>query len=186
MRNEKPKNSLAEPRIDRKAWIAPDAVVLGDVRIAAGASVWYGAVVRGDLADTWVEIGEDTNIQDGSIIHVDIGQPCRIGARVTVGHRAVVHAATIEDESLIGMGAIVLSGAKVGKGAIVAAGAVVSEGVEIPAGKVAAGVPAKVRREATDADRSRLARGCRVYTELRDLHKTMATRSKRGTDDQQV
>jgi len=162
---------LASARIDPEAWVAPGAVVLGDVRVARGASIWYACILRGDLDGTWVEIGEDTNIQDGTIVHVDHGRPCRIGARVTVGHRAVVHGATVGDDSLIGMGAIVLSGAVVGRGAIIAAGALVGEGVVIPDGTVAAGIPAKVRREMTDADRDRLDHGWRTYADLRDLHR---------------
>ncbi len=162
---------LALPRVDPEAWIAPGATVLGDIRIARGASVWFGCVLRSDLEGAWIEIGEDTNIQDGTIVHVDIGRPCRIGARVTVGHRAVLHGATIEDDCLIGMGAVVLSGAVVGRGSIVAAGALVGEGVVIPPGSVAAGLPARVRREILEADRLRMEQGWRMYAALRDLHR---------------
>ncbi|MDH4198567.1 MAG: gamma carbonic anhydrase family protein [Candidatus Aminicenantes bacterium] len=166
---------LASPQIHPQAWVAPGAVVLGDVRIARGASIWYGCILRGDLAETWVEVGEDTNIQDGAIVHVDHGRPCRVGARVTVGHRAVVHGATVGDDSLIGMGAVVLSGAVVGRGSIIAAGALVGEGVIIPDGTIAAGIPAKVRREMTDGDRARLDHGWRTYAALRDLHRGRKT-----------
>lgn len=167
---------LSLPRLDPEAWIAPGAVVLGDVRVARGASVWYGCVLRSDLEEAWIEIGEDANIQDGTIVHVDIDKPCRVGARVTVGHRAVLHGATIEDDVLIGMGAVVLSGAVVGRGSIVAAGALVGEGVVIPPGSVAAGLPARVRREIMDADRVRMEHGWRMYAALRDLHRGMTRR----------
>jgi carbonic anhydrase/acetyltransferase-like protein (isoleucine patch superfamily) len=119
-----------------------------------------------------IEIGEDSNIQDGTVIHVDVNMPCRIGARVTVGHGAILHACTVEDEALVGMGATVLSGARVGRGSIVAAGALVPEGMTIPAGVIVAGVPAKVRREMTDDDRASLARGWKTYAGLRNLHRS--------------
>jgi carbonic anhydrase/acetyltransferase-like protein (isoleucine patch superfamily) len=118
-----------------------------------------------------IEIGEDTSIQDGTVVHVDANTSCRVGARVTVGHGAILHACVVEDDAMIAMGATVLSGAKVGRGAIVAAGAVVPEGTEIPPGVIAAGVPAKVRRETTDADRARLDHAWRTYARLRDLHR---------------
>ncbi len=162
---------LEEPSVDPDAWVAPDAVLVGRITIGRGTSVWYHCVLRSDLEGAEIVVGRDSNIQDGTVIHVDENAPCLIGDRVTVGHGAVLHAATIGDDALIGMGAIVLSGAKVGRGAIVASGAVVPEGAEIPAGVVAAGVPAKVRREVTDADRARVAHGRAVYARLKDLHR---------------
>jgi carbonic anhydrase/acetyltransferase-like protein (isoleucine patch superfamily) len=162
---------LAEPGIDPEAWVAPGAVVVGKITVRRGASVWYGCVLRSDILGTEIVVGEDSNIQDGTVIHVDENMSCRIGARVSVGHRAVLHGATIEDDCLIGMGAVVLSGAKIGKGSVIAAGAVVLEGVEIPAGVVAAGIPAKVRREITAADRARMENGWKVYTRLRELYR---------------
>jgi carbonic anhydrase/acetyltransferase-like protein (isoleucine patch superfamily) len=162
---------LEQPRIDPEAWVAPGAVVIGKISVRRGASVWYGCVLRSDIAGAEIVVGEDSNVQDGTVIHVDENMSCRIGARVTVGHGAVLHAATIDDDCLIGMGAVVLSGAKIGKGSVIAAGAVVPEGVEIPAGVVAAGIPAKVRREVTDADRARMENGWKVYARLRDLHR---------------
>lgn len=163
---------LGKPNLDPEAWIAAGALVIGDVRIARGANIWYGCVLRSDMQGAWIEIGEDTNIQDGTIVHVDTNLPCRIGARVTVGHRAVIHAATIGDGALIGMGAVVLSGATVGRDTVVAAGAVVAENVNIPPGVIAAGVPAKVRRELIPEDLARLEHGWRVYGRLRDLHRS--------------
>jgi len=162
---------LEKPSVDPEAWVAPGAVLVGRITLRRGASVWYHCVLRSDLEGAEIVVGEDTNIQDGTVIHVDENAPCLIGDRVTVGHGAVLHAATIGDDSLIGMGAIVLTGARVGRGAIVASGAVVPEGVEIPPGVVAAGVPAKVRREVTDADRARIAHGRIVYSRLKDLHR---------------
>ncbi len=128
--------------IDPTAFVAPTATILGQVRIGARSSIWYGAVLRGDI-DT-ITIGDETSIQDNAVIHVDAGVPTKIGSRVTVGHGAIIHGATIEDDALIGIGATVLNGAHVGKGAVVGAGALVPEGMEIPEGMLALGVPAKV------------------------------------------
>jgi carbonic anhydrase/acetyltransferase-like protein (isoleucine patch superfamily) len=173
---------LEKAKIHDDAWVAPGAVVVGKITIHRGASIWYGCVLRSDIEGTEIVVGEDSNIQDGTIVHVDQDLPCRIGARVTAGHRAVLHAATIEDDCLIGMGAVVLSGAKIGRGSVIAAGAVVPEGVEIPPGVVAAGIPAKVRRDVTEADRARMKEGWQVYTRLRDLHRRQG--AKTGTKDQ--
>ena len=162
---------LAKPVVDADAWVAPGAVLSGDIRLARGASVWFGCVLRSDIQDAPVVIGEDSNIQDGTVCHVDFDLPCRVGARVTVGHRAVLHGCEIGDDCLIGMGAVVLSGAVVGAGSIVAAGAVVPEGMEIPPGVIAAGVPAKVRRDVTDGDRARIDESWRVYARLMTLHR---------------
>ncbi len=160
---------LAEPKIDPTAWVAPGAVLVGDVRIAARASVWYGCVLRGDIVH--IEVGEDSNIQDGCVLHIDFGMPCAVGRRVTVGHNAVIHGATVGDGCLVGMGATVLSGAKIGEGSIVAAGAVVKECMEVPPGTIVAGVPAKVRREVRPDDRERLEEAWKVYAKLTELHR---------------
>lgn len=143
------------------AFIADNATVLGDVRIGSGASVWFGAVVRGDTE--CVEIGTGTNVQDLSVLHADPGFPCRLGTGVTVGHAAVVHGATVHDGSLIGIRAVVLNGATVGPGSIVGAGAVVTEGADIPAGKLAVGVPARVVRDVTPDDVAKLKRTAEHY-----------------------
>jgi carbonic anhydrase/acetyltransferase-like protein (isoleucine patch superfamily) len=163
---------LGKPEVDPDAWVAPGAVLVGKIKVLRGANIWYGCVLRSDMGGADIVIGEDTNIQDGTVVHVDVNMPCRVGARVTVGHGAVLHAALVEDDALIGMGATVLSGAKVGRGSVVAAGAVVPEGMEIPPGVLAAGVPAKVRREITDEDRVRLQVGWKTYARLRDLHRS--------------
>lgn len=131
------------PEVHEDAFLADDVVVGGQVRIDAGANLWFGVVVRSELEPA--TIGEDTNLQDGVVAHADPGAPLTVGARVTVGHRAVLHGCTIEDDVLIGMGAVVLNGATVGAGAVIGAGAVVTEGMEVPAGAVAVGVPAKVK-----------------------------------------
>lgn len=162
---------LASPSVDAGAWVAPGVVLSGDVRLARGASVWFGCVLRSDIDGAPIVIGEDSNIQDGTVCHIDFGLPCRVGARVTVGHRAVLHGCTIGDDCLIGMGAVVLSGATVGAGSVIAAGAVVPEGAEVPPGVIAAGVPAKVRRDVTTRDRERLDESWRVYTRLMELHR---------------
>ena len=162
---------LAEPCVDPGAWVAEGAVLSGDVRLARGASVWFGCVLRSDIEDAPVIIGEDSSIQDGTVCHVDFGLPCKVGARVTVGHRAVLHRCEIGDDCLIGMGAVLLSGAVVGAGSVIAAGAVVPEGAEIPGGAIAAGVPAKVRRDVTDRDRERIDESWRVYVKLMELHR---------------
>jgi carbonic anhydrase/acetyltransferase-like protein (isoleucine patch superfamily) len=161
---------LAEPTIDDGAWVAPGAIIVGDVRIARGASVWYGCVLRSDIVDAPIVVGEDTNIQDGSVLHIDFGKPCVVGARVTVGHRAVIHGATVGDGCLVGMGSVVLSGAKIGEGSVVAAGAVVRENFEVPPGVVVAGVPAKVRVELDRRARERVDEAWRVYSRLAALH----------------
>jgi carbonic anhydrase/acetyltransferase-like protein (isoleucine patch superfamily) len=162
--------ALGKPVIEEGAWVAPGAVLVGDIVVRRGASVWYGCVLRSDMEGALIEVGEDANIQDGTVVHVDENMSCRVGARVTVGHGAVLHACVVEDGAMIAMGATVLSGAKVGQGSIVAAGAVVPEGMEVPPGVIAAGVPAKVRRETTEDDRARLERAWKTYARLRDLH----------------
>jgi carbonic anhydrase/acetyltransferase-like protein (isoleucine patch superfamily) len=147
------------------AWIAPGAVLAGRVRVGAGSSIWYGCVVRGDLEP--VRIGAWTNVQDLTVVHVDRGQPVSIGDWVTIGHRAVIHGCTVEDEALIGMGAVLLSGCRIGRGAVVAAGAVVLEGFEVPAGSIAAGLPARLRTERVgDELRRRIRAGAEGYVRL--------------------
>ena len=132
-----------DPQIDAAAWVAESAIVIGDVQMAAGSSLWPTAVVRGDLEQ--ISIGAGSNVQDGAVLHGDPGQPVRIGADVTVGHRAVIHGATIEDGCLVGIGAIVLNGVTVGAGALVAAGSVVTK--DVPPGTLVMGMPAAVKRE---------------------------------------
>ncbi|MEM7410667.1 MAG: gamma carbonic anhydrase family protein [Myxococcota bacterium] len=132
------------PRIDPSAWVAPGAVVVGDVALGADSSVWYGAVLRGDI--NRIRIGDRTNLQDHSVFHVSADHPCEVGSEVTVGHRAVVHGCVVEDGALIGIGAVVLDGARVEQGAWVAAGALVPAGAVVPAGTLAVGMPARSKR----------------------------------------
>lgn len=150
-----------KPLIDSTAWVAPTATVYGRVRLQARSSVWYGCVLRGD--QEWIDVGEETNIQDGSVLHVDEGYPCILGQRVTVGHRAVVHGCVVEDEALIGIGALVLSRCVIGRGALIAAGAVVLEGTHVPAGTLWAGCPARQVKTLSSEQRERLARTFQHY-----------------------
>lgn len=130
------------PRIAGGAFLAATAVVAGDVELADGVSVWFGTVIRSEHER--VTIGADSNIQDLTAVHTDPGSPVLLGERVTVGHRCVLHGCTLEDDVLVGMGAVVMNGAHVGQGALIAAGAVVTEGTVIPELSLAVGVPAKV------------------------------------------
>jgi carbonic anhydrase/acetyltransferase-like protein (isoleucine patch superfamily) len=153
-----------QPTIAADAWVAPTATLVGQVRIGDRASIWYGAVLRGDRAG--ITVGEGSNVQDGCVLHADPGFPCTLGNRVTVGHRAVVHGCTIDDDVLVGMGAVVLNGARVGSGSLLAAGTIVLEGAEIPPGSLVAGVPGKVRRELTDDERERIGQNAANYLDL--------------------
>lgn len=157
------------PIIHPTAFIHSAATVCGNVTIGARVSVWPTAVIRGD-SDS-IEIGDDSNIQDGTVVHADTGMPTRIGKRVGVGHRAIIHGATIADDCLVGMGAILLNGTNVGSGSIVAAGAVCREGFEIPPNSLAMGVPAKVVRTTTEAERGRIKHTVDAYLQLQDEHR---------------
>jgi carbonic anhydrase/acetyltransferase-like protein (isoleucine patch superfamily) len=160
------------PVVAEDAFIAPGARVLGRVRLGSRSSVWYNAVLRADV-DT-IEIGEGSNVQDGCVVHVDEGFPCRVGRRVTVGHGAILHGCTVEDGALIGMGATLLNGSRVGRGAIVAAGALLPEGAEVPAGMLAMGVPARVVRPVREGEAARTAAGAEHYVELAARHRQAA------------
>ena len=155
---------MSRPSIGNGAWVAPNATLTGRVEVGDFVSIWYGCVLRGDLEP--IAIGDETNVQDLSVVHVDHGLPVTIGRRVTIGHRAVVHGCSIDDEAVIGMGAVVLSGSRIGAGALVAAGAVVREGFEVPSGAIAAGVPAVVRGKVDDALRARFKDGVDSYLRL--------------------
>jgi len=145
-------------------FLAPGAIVCGDVTIGEGSSVWFHTVIRGDTDR--IVIGAHTNVQDLTMVHVDEGCPAIVGDRVTIGHRAIVHGCVIEDDCLIGMGAIVLSGARVGAGSLVAAGALVRERQVIPPGSLVLGAPARVAGEVTDAHRAAIQRGWPHYEAL--------------------
>jgi len=154
------------PQISEDAFIAPNAVVIGDVRIEAGASIWFGAVLRGDDPDNPIVVGPQSNVQDGAVIHVGDWGPTLIGPRVTVGHGAVMECCTIGAGTLIGMRAVVLQNAVVGEECLVAAGAVVLEGSEIRNRSLAAGVPATVRRTYEGTSPDWLTRSWRHYWDL--------------------
>lgn len=145
------------------AWIAPTATVIGMVTLEEGASVWFGAVVRGDVEK--IVIGPRSNIQDGAVMHADIGMPCVVGADVTVGHLAMLHGCTIGDGSLIGIGAVVLNGAKIGRNCLIGAKAFIPEGKEIPDNSVVFGAPGKVVREVTEAQAQALLLSAAHYVE---------------------
>lgn len=157
-----------EPSIDPGAFVAEGARIVGDVRLAESSSVWYNAVLRADSAS--IVIGAGSNVQDNVSVHVDAGNPVRIGRRVSIGHNAVVHGCSIDDGSLIGMGAVVLSGAVIGKGCLVAGGAVVLGGTEVPDGSLVAGVPAQVRRALSDEERAGLLANADIYLGHLQVH----------------
>ena len=152
------------------AFIHPAAIITGDVTIGARVSVWPTVVIRGDSEA--ITIGDDSNVQDGSIVHVDDGLPTVIGKRVAIGHRAIVHGATIEDDCLIAMGAILLNGVHVGTGSIVGAGAVCREGMKIPPNSLVLGLPGKIIRETTPEDRDRIRRTVESYLELQKRYRS--------------
>ena len=135
------------PQIADSAWVADSAQVMGHVALGEDASIWFGTVIRGDTST--ITIGARTNVQDGSVLHADVGMPLVLGSDVTVGHKVMLHGCTVGDGSLIGIGAVVLNGAKIGKGCLVGAGSLVTEGKEFPDGSMIMGSPAKVVRELT-------------------------------------
>ena len=142
------------PRIAPSAWVADSAQVIGRVELGEGASVWYGAVLRGD--NEWITIGARSNVQDGSVLHTDIGWPLTLGEDVTIGHQVMLHGCTVGEGSLIGIQAIVLNGARIGRNCLVGAGAVVTEGKEFPDNSLIVGAPAKVVRELSPEQLARL------------------------------
>ena len=156
-------------KIDSTAFIHPESVVCGDVTLGARVSIWPTAVVRGDTAS--ITIGDDSNVQDGTIVHVDHGVPTTIGRRVAIGHRAIVHGATVEDDCLIAMGAILLNHVHVGSGSIVGAGAVCREGMVIPPRSLVLGVPGRIVRQTSDEEVARIAKTVASYIDLQGRHR---------------
>jgi gamma-carbonic anhydrase len=178
------------PRIAASCYIDPSAQVIGEVEIGERSSVWCNVTIRGDV--NYIRIGEETSIQDNSVIHVEhdvarvhgesysapashggpaSGYPTQIGNRVTVGHSVTLHGCTIEDECLIGIGAIVLNGVRVGKGSVIAAGALVPEGMEVPPGSLVMGVPGKIRRQVTPEEQQRFRDNAQNYVRYRQLYR---------------
>jgi len=156
------------PKVHPSAYVAPTAVIVGDVTVEEGVSIWENAVLRGDV--DCIVVGKNSNIQDCAVIHVSTGVPTIIGENVTVGHGAIVHAATIKDNVIVGMNAVVLDNAEVGEGSIIGAGAVVTPGTKIPPKSLAVGVPAKVVRSGDDVMEMAVKNGL-IYQDLRDRHK---------------
>ncbi|MGA1838890.1 gamma carbonic anhydrase family protein [Herbiconiux sp. 11R-BC] len=156
------------PVLAPSAWLAPTATVIGRVTLGERASVFYGAVLRGDTDA--ITLGERSNLQDNVVVHCDAGKPATIGAGVSVGHGAVLHGCTVEDDCLIGMNATVLNGAVIGTGSLVAAGAVVLEGTLVPPGSLVAGVPAKVRRALGEEELAHIRRNAETYLRLSAAH----------------
>jgi carbonic anhydrase/acetyltransferase-like protein (isoleucine patch superfamily) len=153
------------PKVDESVFIAPGAWVIGDVVIGERSSVWFNTIVRGDVH--YIRIGSETNIQDNSVLHVTLGKFfLEIGNRVTIGHRAIVHGCIVEDDCLIGMGAVVMDGVRVGKGSLIAAGAVVTPGFEVPPGSLVMGAPAKVTKELGNTERQLIRGAVEHYIEL--------------------
>ncbi|MYB76665.1 MAG: gamma carbonic anhydrase family protein [Chloroflexi bacterium] len=149
------------PRVGKNVFIAENAYVIGDVELGDYASVWYGAVLRGDFAP--IVIGSHTSIQENCVVHTDHGFPSKVGSHVTTGHTAVIHGASVGDHCIIGMGALLLNGASVGPESIVGAGAVLAEGKEFPARSLVLGVPGKLLREVTDQELARIYSNAETY-----------------------
>ncbi|KAA1028842.1 gamma carbonic anhydrase family protein [Pseudonocardia sp. EV170527-09] len=161
------------PQVHEQAWVAPGAVLAGEVSVGAETGIWYTCVVRADLAP--ITLGARTNVQDGSVLHADPGFPATIGDGVTIGHRAVVHGCTVADDVLIGMGAVLMNGVHVGAGSLIAAGAVLTQGTVVPPGSLVAGVPGKVRRELGEAERDSIPLSAAAYVHLLGLHRDANT-----------
>ncbi len=161
------------PTIADDVFLADLSAVIGDVVIGAGSSIWYGTVLRGDVEP--IRIGQATSIQDNSVIHVTHGvSGTRVGDRVTVGHNVILHACSVEDECIIGMGSIILDRARIGRGSIVGAGALVTPGTDIPPGSMVMGSPARVKRTLTDDERARIASSAEHYVELARTYRAAA------------
>jgi gamma-carbonic anhydrase len=158
------------PKIAESAYVDASAQIIGDVVLGERSSVWPLVSIRGDV--NYIRIGDETSIQDNSVLHVDHRvHPCLVGNRVTVGHSVVLHGCVVEDEALIGIGAIVLNGAKIGRGAIVAAGALVPEGMHVPANTLVMGTPAKVKRPVTAEEQQRFQKNCQNYVTITAIYK---------------
>jgi len=157
------------PEVHTESWVAPNATLIGRVRLAARASVWYSATLRAEAEP--IDVGVGTNIQDGVTVHVDREFPVRIGSGVSVGHNAVLHGCTVDDGSLIGMGAVILNGAVVGADALVAAGALIPQGMVIPPRSLVTGVPGRVRRDLSPAEIANNRHNAGIYLRLMELHR---------------
>ncbi|GFM52349.1 MULTISPECIES: gamma carbonic anhydrase family protein [Pseudomonas] len=157
------KYRLGDSRVqtDPQSWVAPNAVLIGKVRLEAGASVWFNAVLRGD--NELIHIGENSNVQDGTVMHTDMGSPLNIGKGVTIGHNVMLHGCSVDDYSLIGINSVILNGAKIGKYCIIGANSLIGEGKVIPDGSLVMGSPGKVVRELTDVQKKMLEASAAHY-----------------------
>lgn len=157
------KYRLGDSRVEThpQSWVAPNATLVGKIRLEAGANVWFGAVLRGD--NELIHIGENSNVQDGSVMHTDMGYPLTLGTGVTVGHNAMLHGCTVGDYSLVGINAVILNGAKIGKYCIIGANTLIAEGKEIPDGSLVVGSPGKVVRELTEQQKKMLEASAAHY-----------------------
>ena len=163
-----------DPQIAENVFVAPGAVVIGDVVLKKNSSVWFNAVLRGDLAR--IEVGEHTSVQDNVVMHIANDGPCIVGNHVTIGHSAVIHACTVGDECLIGMGAVILDGAVIGKQSIVGAGALVTQGSVFPEGSMILGSPAKLTRPLTAEERTWIKSLADKYTEVSAYYRSKAVK----------
>lgn len=157
-----------KPQIGKNSWISETATIIGNVKIGDNVGVWFGVVLRGDVAP--IEIGNNTNIQDNSVIHSEVGYPTKIGNGVTIGHNSIIHGCEIGDNTLIGMGAIILNGAKIGKNCIIGAGSVITEGKVIEDNSLVLGVPGKIVRKVTDEEIKRIKDNALAYIALKEMY----------------
>jgi len=160
---------MHSPKIDPSCYVAPEAIIIGDVTIDKGCSIWSFAVIRADLSS--VRIGEGSSIQEHCQIHGNPGKPTIIGRNVSVGHSAIIHAAKVDDFVIVGMNSCILDGAEIGSGSIVGAGAVITENMKIPEGSLVVGIPAKIIRQGDPSLREQAKRNAEAYHKLRDAHK---------------
>jgi carbonic anhydrase/acetyltransferase-like protein (isoleucine patch superfamily) len=157
------------PKVDKTAFVAGNATLIGDVTIGSDSSVWYGTVLRGDMH--YIKIGKNSSVQDNSVLHGTADKyPTIVGDNVSIGHNAIVHGCTIAGNCIIGMGSVILEGAEIGEWCIIGAGAVVPEGVKIPAGSIVMGVPARVVKNVTEEHKSRITRNWKAYVELKETY----------------
>ncbi|MFQ5878150.1 MAG: gamma carbonic anhydrase family protein [Acidobacteriota bacterium] len=164
----------ARPQVDPSAFLAPGAVLVGDVTVGPGASIWFHATLRGDLAP--IAIGAGSNVQDGCVVHVDHGRPARIGDRVSVGHAAVVHGSEVEDDVIVGMRAVILSGCRIARHCLIGAGALVPEDTLVPEGSLVLGVPARIVRRLRPDEVDRIHENAKSYMELARAYREGAIR----------
>lgn len=158
--------------IDPSAWVAPNATIVGSVALGTDSSVWYTTVLRGDGEP--ISVGDRTNLQDGAVVHTDPGFPVRVGNGVSIGHRAILHGCTIEDDVLIGMAAVLMNGVVVGRNSIIGAGALLPEGMVVPPGSLVLGMPARVRRELSPEEVGRIRKNADSYVTLAACHRSSA------------